>query len=415
MTKIPRKLKHFIMLPLGALFFFIGAFTVQAATYYVATTGSDAVPCANATNISTPRLTIKQGMNCMVAGDILYLRGGTYAEAIDTNSQTLPSGTSWNNAPIISGYPSETVTITFSTSYNIFNIAQNVQYISFENMIIDGQNTADNVVGIGTTGGTGANHVRLRNCQVKNTGHINVFLHGSNNWIDNCHVYNGMMPASSQVYNFYVEGSNNLIENSEIDHSNYQAITSYSGSNMPSGNTYRNNIIHHTGLVSISSGGLTLDKGINLLAYNNIIYSANGHGMIIGCCGTTNAHVYNSTVYGGAQTGIWIQDLNGATGTIVQNNIVYNNATAQIANNSTTAAIGYNLTTDPRFVNASGFDFSLQAGSAAIDAGVTSSEVLTDIRHTPRPQGGAYDIGAYEVGGSGSGSAPAPPANLTVK
>ena len=47
------------------------------------------------------------------------------------------------------------------------------------------------------------------------------------------------------------------------------------------------------------------------------------------------------------------------------------------------------------FVNPSS-DFRLKGGSPAIDAGYTDSTVTTDILGTTRPQGSAYDIGAYE-------------------
>jgi hypothetical protein len=38
----------------------------------------------------------------------------------------------------------------------------------------------------------------------------------------------------------------------------------------------------------------------------------------------------------------------------------------------------------------------VQAGSPAIDTGVTLAVVTTDIEGTSRPQGSSYDIGAYE-------------------
>jgi hypothetical protein len=44
-----------------------------------------------------------------------------------------------------------------------------------------------------------------------------------------------------------------------------------------------------------------------------------------------------------------------------------------------------------------GCNFNLQSTSAAIDAGtVTSPLVTVDLLGTPRPQGPAFDIGAYE-------------------
>ncbi len=54
------------------------------------------------------------------------------------------------------------------------------------------------------------------------------------------------------------------------------------------------------------------------------------------------------------------------------------------------------LTGDPRFVSVTGRDFRLQAGSPAIDAGLTLSVVLNDLLGDLRPQGLGYDIGAYE-------------------
>jgi len=59
------------------------------------------------------------------------------------------------------------------------------------------------------------------------------------------------------------------------------------------------------------------------------------------------------------------------------------------------------------FTNAAGGDYSLASGSPAVDAGtnVASSGVTADISGTSRPQGTAYDIGAYERSGGG-GSTP---------
>ena len=46
-----------------------------AATYYVATTGND----ANPGTITQPFASMQKGVNVAVAGDTVYLRGGTYA------------------------------------------------------------------------------------------------------------------------------------------------------------------------------------------------------------------------------------------------------------------------------------------------------------------------------------------------
>ncbi|HEY3255894.1 MAG TPA: hypothetical protein VGJ91_18175, partial [Polyangiaceae bacterium] len=47
----------------------------HAADYYVATTGSD----ANAGTLAAPFATLQKGADVAVAGDTVYIRGGTYS------------------------------------------------------------------------------------------------------------------------------------------------------------------------------------------------------------------------------------------------------------------------------------------------------------------------------------------------
>ncbi len=51
---------------------------------------------------------------------------------------------------------------------------------------------------------------------------------------------------------------------------------------------------------------------------------------------------------------------------------------------------------DPQFANAGSGDFSLNAGSPAIDAGVELARSHDDIEGSPRPTGAGHDMGAYE-------------------
>ncbi|MGZ3744339.1 MAG: choice-of-anchor Q domain-containing protein, partial [Pseudobdellovibrionaceae bacterium] len=66
------------------------------------------------------------------------------------------------------------------------------------------------------------------------------------------------------------------------------------------------------------------------------------------------------------------------------------------------------------FANAAANDFSIKSGSAAIDKGTTLSGFNYDYVRTARPQGSAWDIGAYEYV-TGSTTALLPPTNLRVQ
>ncbi len=78
--------------------------SLSAATYYVATNGSD----SNPGTISQPWLTIQKGFSSIAAGDILYIRGGTY----------LPSGTISGGQ--ISGAVANGKKGSASKMYNVF-------------------------------------------------------------------------------------------------------------------------------------------------------------------------------------------------------------------------------------------------------------------------------------------------------
>lgn len=405
MTKISKKLKHLVTLPLCVLFFFIGAMTVHAATRYVATTGSNTT-CTAATNIGTPAQTIAFGLSCTVAGDTLYLRGGTYNESIDSNKLTIPTGTSYSDAPLISSYPSETVTLNGN-----INIAHTyVQYVEFARLVLTA--TYQNI----SVGGFEApHHIKFTGMEVKDgieqcvqLGKLSHHVWFTGGRIHDC-AYNAT--STPPGYPMYISGSDHLIENMEIYGSNSYCIhIYYSNTPKPAGVTVRNSVLHHCALKTASSAAIILTGGDSNAAYNNILYNNSGHG-IINMSGT-NTHIYNNTVYGGSQTGIYIQS--AATNTDVRNNIAYGNATTQILNEGTGTILSKNLTSDPRFVNVATLNFNLQTSSPAINVGDFLSQVATDIKQTPRPQGGAYDIGAYEVSIGSDTAPPSSPVGLRV-
>ena len=148
----------------------------------------------------------------------------------------------------------------------------------------------------------------------------------------------------------------------------------------------------------------------NAYVFNNVIYNAAGAGIRVQS-GDYNVFLYNNTVY---NCGIGI-NFNFATDNTAINNLLINNS--QDYYNNIPGATFYsaaNITSDTtspdgasyqsisvNFTDAANGDFRLLAGSPGIDQGVDLSSdpnypFNTDIIGTLRPQGAAWDIGAFE-------------------
>jgi parallel beta-helix repeat protein len=165
----------------------------------------------------------------------------------------------------------------------------------------------------------------------------------------------------------------------------------------------RNNRLYNNNYIRQWGGAIVVGRGSNCLVYNNLIYSNNG-GIDLQR-NAKNEQIYNNTIYNN-KSGISIP-FDTAIGTIIKNNIIYQNSTT-ISDNGAGTIQSNNLMTDPKFVNALTNDFILQATSPAIDAGITLSIVATDLNGIARPQGVRYDIGAHEYPTSQPAPPPAP-------
>ena len=408
MTKTSRKHKYLGMLPLWILFNLIGAFTAEATTYYVATTGNDTHVCTTAQTSTTPKRTIKSGITCLNPGDTLYIRAGTYTEQIDLMGPN-KTGTAGHYITI-AGYPGETVTVRYSDGpigYGVIKAWGNRGWLIFDNLILDGA-LSGNQTGWQIRGG---NHdFILRNLEIKNFRYNGVYLDGANNvQILNCKIHHQVSVDANRWYGiYYHHGANGVIEGNEIYNNPGGGIHAYPGtiSNL----IIRGNRIHDNNTMTTSSvegiivfrgktnGVLQTISGVQI--YNNVVYKNSIYGGTSGgirvSSGPTGTKVWNNTVYGNKGWGINIQT-NDTPDTVVQNNIVFANTSGQIVNVGTRTILNANLTTDPRFVNTAAGDFNLQLSSPAIDKGVLLSAVNLDIMKYPRPKRLGQDIGAYEV------------------
>ena len=148
----------------------------------------------------------------------------------------------------------------------------------------------------------------------------------------------------------------------------------------------RNNVFYNcTRGWAIQRYGSSVDQ---LYIVNNTFAfpNPNRDGQIILAATTTNLFIENNIFYLPGQNV-------GISGTQSGSIIDHNLSTGTVGGGGT----GTNIeNTDPMFVNPTGLDFHLQAGSPAINAGLALSIVLFDYDGIPRPVGGAWDIGAFE-------------------
>jgi len=178
--------------------------------------------------------------------------------------------------------------------------------------------------------------------------------------------------------------------------------------------------------------------------FNNTIYSSGARAITLAHCGTINAantpdqynaifdnKIYNNIIfgiknrgkYGGYSQEISLRFLsfddfidNNGYGNEFKNNIIYSldGEDKTIVFGAILSSREYqmytveefnglfsfsenNISANPGFVDPGNADFHLLSTSPAIDAGLLINYITEDFDGTPRPQGTAFDIGAYET------------------
>lgn len=403
-------LKRFTFIFSFLLLFFLFSKDTYAATYYVAKTGDNGNPGTEA----DPFLTVNKGVSVLTPGDTLYVKAGTYAESLE---DVIPSGTSWDNPVTVAAYPGDTptllpVSVVDGSRVLFFDGSSGTDsYIIIDGFVLDASSVTSDAIKITN----GSNHIRIQNSEIENSNNQGVLIvasSGYNEFLNDTIHDNG---DATGEHGMYIGSDHNTVRDSTI-YSNFSdgiklndgIDNSYSTQN----NIYRNK--------SYSNGesGIEATLASNNLIYNNIVHD-NQFGIRLRAGGQSQK-IYNNTIYHDTNGGIYFDsDYSdtivsnnivskeitigisiGATvsNTTLQNNLVSNNAT-NYSDSGTGTTLSNNLIGDTyltRFVNAQQNNFQLVSTSDAIDNGITLSEVTSDYAQISRPQGSAYDIGAYE-------------------
>jgi hypothetical protein len=206
-------------------FVFLCAVHGNAATYYVSLSGNNANSCASAQSQTqaNQKRTISAGVACLSPGDTLYIRGGTYTgsgDVIDSQTFTVPSGTSWSNVITIAGYPGEIVTIR--PPHNVSGIRLTTgtpHHLVFQDFTIDMVNSQGGADARGIFVDT-AHHIRLQRLEVKNSATDGVMItdNSSFNEVLGCKIHDsGAEEAPFPTgHGLYVFGSDNVFDGNEV-------------------------------------------------------------------------------------------------------------------------------------------------------------------------------------------------------
>ncbi|MHB8648104.1 MAG: LamG-like jellyroll fold domain-containing protein, partial [Thermomicrobiales bacterium] len=423
---------------------------VPGRIFFVALNGNDSTGVIG--DITHPFRTIQTVLNRsdFAPGDQVVVRGGNWSDVYPLYGSFFSiayiQGTA--AAPIVvMGYPTETVNLVYNGTQTrgIHSWATTGHFV-IANFHMD---QGGKGLAIGIT--PGATDVRIVNNEVKNgyedsggAGYIDGS--GTNFKILGNSVHDN---GGSKLYHaMYFDARANPSGNVEIAYNTIYNETGGRGIQIygDTGTLINNISIHNNIIHDIHLDGILLGSysGTGDQVYDNIVYNTanaafQGPSTDAGSGGsclrfnssTLTATVYNNTFYNCAMdngvysTGIENQALGSVT---FANNIVdtsgglgYFDNTSSTGGITATNNLWYgsgatpswsasSVNADPSFVNAAGANFHLNSTSPAIDKGssLASSVVTSDIEGTPRPQGSAYDIGAYEYASGSTTTSPPP-------
>jgi hypothetical protein len=365
----------------------------RAATYYVATTGSD----SSAGSLTAPFGSIQHGINAARAGDTVIVENGTYLYTGGGMAVTINSA----------GSSSAWITLKAQTPGGV---------------ILDCQLGCHSYINFG---GSSAYWI-IQGFDIRNT------------------LESGLWSNSGGGKNIQVLG--NFIHNigNHYDSTPYGITGVYTdtgGLNW----TISGNVFHDVGRTAVLTGThdhCIYTHGSGMLIVNNIFYN-DLNGWFVQTAAGFSGTIANNTFFGPnpypgkvGQIVLWDADGYG----YVRNNVFYNPIGAAISNAGASFPSGCSIDHNIVYSQTSGslslvdsmpsgcvqsnnklnvnpllttpslpnYNFSLMAGSPAIDAGVAIAGVTSDFNGVLRPQGAAFDMGAFEYGGGGAIVAAAP-------
>jgi parallel beta-helix repeat protein len=400
-----------------------------AATYFVSNSGSD---LNSGLSLPNAFLTLQKAADTVIAGDSVMVENGTYAGFDIRNKNGTPAD------PIIFQALGNSALINLSGPIRDDGInIENADYITIDGFIVNNMTGNGNGIRVVLS-----DHCIVRNCQCDNNAERGIFT----GFTDDILIEYNVCSNSIDEHGIYVSNSSDrpIIRYNECFGNNNIGIhmngdLSAGGDGIISDAEVYGNVIHDNNLAA----GINMDGVEDPVVYNNLIYNNHfAQGIALfqqdGAVMTSGAKIYNNTIIvpSDGRWGILLQ--NGANvNTEIYNNIILNLHTWRgciSAENTSQLVSDHNILHDKMSNNGDGStitfaqwqalgldgnsqlagslpsifedpgsdDYHIASSSQAIDAGSSSVSTLVsvDLDGNARPEGTAYDIGAYEYAGT---------------